>query len=73
MSPRPVATLHRGRSKRALVHIVQDGTLYRIAWPDVGPSDLCNLSRAKDAALEWAQRREAKLPAAERRQLRWSR
>jgi hypothetical protein len=62
--------LYRGRSKRALVRIVPDGTLYRIEWPDIGLSDLCNLSRAKAAAPEWAQ---TKLPSAQRQSLRWSR
>jgi hypothetical protein len=50
-----VYSLHRGRSGRPIVHIVPDGALYRIHWPDIGPSDLCNLSRAKAAALEWAE------------------
>jgi hypothetical protein len=67
--PEPIG-LYRGGSKRALVHIVPDGVLYRIAWPDRGPSDLCNLTRAKAAAAEWAQ---TKLPAAQRQTLRWSR
>jgi hypothetical protein len=58
--------LYRGRSKRALVRIVPDGVLYRIVWPDRGPSDLCNLTRANAAALEWAQ---TKLPAAQRQSL----
>jgi hypothetical protein len=47
--------LHRGRSKRPIVRIVSDGRLYRIHWPDIGPSDITNLTRAKSAALEWAQ------------------
>jgi hypothetical protein len=62
--------LYRGRSKRALVRIVPDGVLYRIVWPDRSPSDLCNLTRAKSAALEWAQ---TKMPATQRESLRWSR
>jgi hypothetical protein len=61
--------LYRGRSKRALVRIVPNGVLHRIEWPDIGPSDLCNLSRAKAAALEWAQ---TNLPATQRHLLRWS-
>jgi hypothetical protein len=28
--------------------------LYRIIWPDIGPSDLSNLTRCKQATLEWA-------------------
>jgi hypothetical protein len=31
-------------------------TMYRIHWPDLPPSDLVNLSRAKDAAMRWAGR-----------------
>jgi len=30
--------------------------LYRIEWPDIGLSDLTNLTRAKAAALQWAER-----------------
>ena len=63
--------LYRGRSKHALVQIVRDGLLYRIAWPDLCLSDLCNLTRAKAAALEWAEHKERKLPAAQQRPLRW--
>jgi len=70
--PRPAYALNRGRSKRALVRIVPDGILYRIAWPDIGLSDLCNLTRAKAAALEWAQHKEMKWPAAQRLPLKWS-
>jgi hypothetical protein len=44
--------------------------LYRIEWPDIGPSDLANLTRCKQAALEWAQREllteASKLSAAQR-------
>jgi hypothetical protein len=70
----PIAfTLHRGRSRKSIVRIIPDGDLYRIEWPDIGLSDFCNLSRAKAAALEWAQHNETKLPAAQRRPLRWSR
>jgi hypothetical protein len=32
----------------------QATSLYRIIWPDIGPSDLSNLTRCKLAALEWA-------------------
>jgi hypothetical protein len=38
--------LHRGRSQRVLIRVIPDGQLYRIEWPDIGPSDLTNLSRA---------------------------
>jgi len=30
--------------------------IYRIHWPDRPPSDTVNLSRAKDAAMNWAGR-----------------
>jgi hypothetical protein len=49
--------LHRGRSNQPIVRVIPDGALYRIEWPDIGPSDLVNLSRAKAAALEWAERK----------------
>jgi hypothetical protein len=62
--------LHRGRSRRPIVRVIPDGTLYRIEWPDIGLSDLTNLTRAKTAALEWAQGRamteNRKLPVARR-------
>jgi len=53
-----VYSLHRGRSRRVLVRVVSDPSgLYRIEWPDIGLSDLANLTRCKAAALEWAQRK----------------
>jgi hypothetical protein len=62
--------LHRGRSRRPIVRIVPDGILYRIEWPDIGLSDLTNLTRAKAAAREWAERQtmteDRKLPVARR-------
>jgi hypothetical protein len=42
-----------------LVRIIPDGQLYRIEWPDIGLSDLTNLTRAKAVVLEWAQHRAA--------------
>ena len=30
--------------------------LFRIHWPDRPPSDIVNLTRAKDAAMSWAGR-----------------
>jgi hypothetical protein len=48
--------LHRGRSRRPIVRIIPEGALFRIEWPDIGLSDLTNLTRAKAAALEWAER-----------------
>ena len=63
-------TLHRGRSRRPVLRIIPDGVLYRIEWPDIGLSDLTNLTRAKAAALEWAERQamteDRKLPVARR-------
>src|SRR5215469_16476089 len=51
-----ILCLHRGRSRRPIVRIIPEGILYRIEWPDIGFSDLTNLTRAKAAALEWAER-----------------
>jgi len=48
--------LHHGRSRKAIVRVIPDGQLFRIEWPDLGLSDLTNLTRAKQAALEWAER-----------------
>jgi len=31
-------------------------SLYRIHWPDREPSDIANLTRCKDAAMQWAAR-----------------
>ena len=48
--------LHRGRSKKPILEVVPDSTgLYRIAWPDIGLSETANLTRCKQAALEWAE------------------
>jgi hypothetical protein len=53
-----VYSLHRGRSRRALVRVVSDPYgLFRIEWPDIGLSDITNLTRAKAAAREWAERK----------------
>ena len=52
-------SLYRGRSRKVLVRIIPDGRLYRIEWPDIGLSDRVNLTRAKAAALEWAERKAA--------------
>ena len=52
-----VYSLHRGRSRRALVQVISDPCgLYRVKWPDTGLSDLANLARCKAAAREWAER-----------------
>jgi hypothetical protein len=54
-----IHALYRGRSHQPVVRIIPDGALYRIEWPDLGLSDLTNLTRAKAAALEWAERKAA--------------
>ena len=63
-------SLHHGRSRRALVRIVPDGALYRIEWPDIGLSDITNLTRAKAASREWAEQKamteDRKFPVARR-------
>ena len=57
MSDRRLAhRLHCGRSKKILVKIIPDSSgLYRVVWPDIGLSDIANLTRCKQAALEWAE------------------
>jgi hypothetical protein len=52
----PIVALYRGRSRKPLLRLVPSGVLYRIEWPDIGLSDLVNITRAKAAALEWARR-----------------
>ena len=52
-----IHTLYRGRSRHPIVRVIPDGVLYRIEWPDIGLSDVTNLTRAKAAALEWAQQK----------------
>jgi hypothetical protein len=72
---RPAFALYRGRSRHPLVRVIPHTELphlYQIEWPDIGLSDLTNLTRAKAAALEWAECKEAKLMAADRKSLRWS-
>jgi hypothetical protein len=52
-----IYSLHRGRSRRALVRVHSDCCgLYRVEWPDLGLSDLANLTRCKAAASEWIER-----------------
>ena len=49
--------LFYGHSRKPIVSVVPDNQwpgMWRIAWPDRAPSDLTNLSRARDAALRWA-------------------
>jgi hypothetical protein len=61
--------LYRGRLRRPIVRIIPDGILYRIEWPDIGLSDLTNLTRAKAAAREWAEQKvmeDRKIPVARR-------
>jgi hypothetical protein len=52
--PDRIYKLHHGRSQRAIVRVVPCGALYRIEWPNIGPSPPANLSRCKDAARRWA-------------------
>jgi hypothetical protein len=68
-----IYSLHRGRSRKVLVRIIPHDELphlFQIEWPDIGLSDLTNLTRAKAAALEWAERQamilDRKLPVARR-------
>jgi hypothetical protein len=51
--------LRNGKSTKTIVEIFPDpGTgLYRIIWPDIGPSDLANLTRCKAAVMDWAESR----------------
>jgi hypothetical protein len=50
--------LFHGRARTPIVEIVPDGEpgLYRVVWPDIGLSGPVNLTRAKHAAEEWAER-----------------
>jgi hypothetical protein len=54
-------SLHQGRSRTPLLHVVPDdgSALWRVAWPDVGPSPAANLTRCKDAARQWAEHKAA--------------
>jgi hypothetical protein len=53
-----VFSLYRGRSRHVLARVVSDhGGLFRVAWPDIGLSDLANLTRCKAAAREWAEQK----------------
>jgi hypothetical protein len=57
-------TLHHGRSSRPVLRLVPDESgLYRIEWPDIALSDLANLTRCKQACLEWAQRQALSEPS----------
>lgn len=48
--------LRHSRRSKLIVEVVPDiSGLYRIHWPDTGPSPTANLTRCKDAALEWAE------------------
>lgn len=56
-------SLHRAGSIKSLVEIVPDERtgLYRVVWPDIGLSPPANLSRCKDAAIEWAEHQAVKI------------
>jgi len=63
--------LHYGQSQAPVLEIIPDPAgLYRIAWPDIGLSDVANLTRCKQAAREWAQHqrmaKDRNLPVARR-------
>jgi hypothetical protein len=52
-------SLHYGTNARALTTVVPDAVypdMWRILWPDGRVSDLGNLTRIRDAALDIAQR-----------------
>lgn len=53
---RQAYSLHRGRSRKAIVRVIPDGIVFRIEWPDIGPSAPANLTRCMSAAVEWAER-----------------
>jgi hypothetical protein len=52
-------SLHQGRSHKSILRVIpaDDGVLYRIEWPDIAPSAPVNLTRAKAAALQWAEQK----------------
>jgi hypothetical protein len=54
-----IYALHHGRSKSPVFRLVPNHStgLYRIEWPDIGLSDRTNLTRAKAAAREWAEKK----------------
>jgi hypothetical protein len=60
--------LFYGHATRPLARVFADGPLYRIDWPDGSVSDICNLSRAKDAAMAIAERGP---PTRNRRMFHW--
>ena len=55
---RPLA-LCPDRSTKPILRLMPDGVLWRIEWPDISPSDLVNLTRAKSAAIDWARGKHA--------------
>jgi hypothetical protein len=58
-SPQICWSLYQGRSRHPVVRVVPDANhagTWRVQWPDGGLSGLANLTRAKDAAREWAER-----------------
>jgi hypothetical protein len=57
--PDPQWQLHYGKARMPMVSVVPDDHwpgMYRLAWPDGQISDLANLSRTKDAAVEICER-----------------
>ena len=57
MNRQIIRTLHHGKSRRTLVRVIRDDQtpLYRVLWPDIGPSPIANLTRCCDAAERWAE------------------
>jgi hypothetical protein len=48
--------LRHGRSRRLVRVMPEDNSpLYRVIWPDIGPSEPVNLARAMEAAEWWAE------------------
>jgi hypothetical protein len=57
-TPAPTFQLYYGSTLLAFL-VVPDSvypSMYRVKWPDGRLSDICNLSRAKDAAVACAER-----------------
>ena len=66
-------SLYYGYAQAPLAQVVPDKIhpdMYRIRWPGGSFSDMTNISRAKNAAIAFAERGP---PARNRRRLRWER
>lgn len=51
--PGRIYELHRECSGHVVVRVVPCGPLYAVEWPDIGLSQPANLTRCKQAALQW--------------------